>query len=73
MSPESELRIIAKAGHYSTWEQPEVAHRLLRQFLDGLFDFFVIFAPRAKAEKNPPSAKPAMESFLVAWIRIVAP
>ena len=32
----SQLRVIAKAGHYSPWEQPEEAARLLRQFLDGL-------------------------------------
>jgi pimeloyl-ACP methyl ester carboxylesterase len=32
----SELRVIAKAGHFSPWEQPEEAARLLRQFLDGL-------------------------------------
>jgi len=30
----SELRVIPKAGHYSPWEQPEEAVRLLRQFLD---------------------------------------
>jgi pimeloyl-ACP methyl ester carboxylesterase len=30
----SELRVIPKAGHYSPWEQPEQAARLLRQFLD---------------------------------------
>lgn len=28
------LRVIPKAGHYSPWEQPEEAGRLLRQFLD---------------------------------------
>ncbi len=32
----SELCVIPKAGHYATWEQPEQAARLLRQFLDGL-------------------------------------
>jgi 3-oxoadipate enol-lactonase len=32
----SHLRIIPKAGHYSPWEQPEAATRILRQFLDGL-------------------------------------
>jgi pimeloyl-ACP methyl ester carboxylesterase len=31
----SRLRVIAKAGHYSPWEQPEEAGKLLRQFLDG--------------------------------------
>ena len=34
--PGSELRVIAKAGHYSPWEQPQEASRLLRQFLDAL-------------------------------------
>lgn len=32
----SQLRVIPKAGHYSPWEQPEEAARLLRQFLDSL-------------------------------------
>jgi 3-oxoadipate enol-lactonase len=32
----SELRVLPKAGHYSPWEQPEAAGRLLRQFLDGV-------------------------------------
>jgi pimeloyl-ACP methyl ester carboxylesterase len=32
----SQLRVIPKAGHYSTWEQPEEAARLLRQFLDAV-------------------------------------
>jgi|ERR1700683_643707 len=30
----SELRVIPKAGHYSPWEQPTEAVRILRQFLD---------------------------------------
>jgi 3-oxoadipate enol-lactonase len=30
------MRVIPKAGHYSPWEQPEEATRILRQFLDGL-------------------------------------
>jgi len=34
--PGSQLRVIAKASHYSPWEQPEEASKLLRQFLDGL-------------------------------------
>jgi pimeloyl-ACP methyl ester carboxylesterase len=34
--PGSRLRVISRAGHYSPWEQPEEAARLLRQFLDGL-------------------------------------
>jgi 3-oxoadipate enol-lactonase len=32
----SHLRVIPRAGHYSPWEQPEEAGRILRQFLDGL-------------------------------------
>jgi 3-oxoadipate enol-lactonase len=32
----SHMHVIAKAGHYSPWERPEEAARLLRQFLDGL-------------------------------------
>jgi pimeloyl-ACP methyl ester carboxylesterase len=32
----SQLRVIPKAGHYSPWEQPEEAARLLRQFLDRI-------------------------------------
>jgi 3-oxoadipate enol-lactonase len=32
----SQLRVIPKAGHYSLWEQPELATRLLRQFLDEI-------------------------------------
>ena len=34
--PDSQMRVIRKAGHYSPWEQPEEAGRLLRQFLDGI-------------------------------------
>jgi pimeloyl-ACP methyl ester carboxylesterase len=34
--PGSQMRVIAKAGHYSPWEQPEEVSRLLRQFLDSL-------------------------------------
>jgi pimeloyl-ACP methyl ester carboxylesterase len=30
----SQLRVIPKAGHYSPWEQPEEAGKLLRQFLE---------------------------------------
>jgi pimeloyl-ACP methyl ester carboxylesterase len=33
---ESQLRVIPKAGHYSPWEQPEEAGKLLRQFLEHL-------------------------------------
>jgi 3-oxoadipate enol-lactonase len=32
----SRVRVIPKAGHYSPWEQPEEAARLLRNFLDGI-------------------------------------
>ena len=32
----SQMRTIAKAGHYSAWEQPEEVGRLLRQFLDSV-------------------------------------
>jgi 3-oxoadipate enol-lactonase len=32
----SRLRVIPKDGHYSPWEQPEEAGRVLRQFLDGV-------------------------------------
>lgn len=35
--PGSEMRVIAKAGHYSPWEQPEEVGRLLRQFLDARY------------------------------------
>jgi pimeloyl-ACP methyl ester carboxylesterase len=34
--PGSQMRVIPKAGHYSPWEQPEEAIRLLRQFVDAL-------------------------------------
>jgi pimeloyl-ACP methyl ester carboxylesterase len=30
----SQLRVIPKSGHYSAWEQPEQAVKLLRQFLE---------------------------------------
>jgi 3-oxoadipate enol-lactonase len=32
----SQLRVIPRAGHFSAWEQPEEAARLLRQFLEQL-------------------------------------
>ena len=32
----SKINVIAKAGHYSPWEQPEEVGKLLRQFLDRL-------------------------------------
>jgi pimeloyl-ACP methyl ester carboxylesterase len=31
----SQMRVVAKAGHYSPWEHPEEVGRLLRQFLDS--------------------------------------
>jgi 3-oxoadipate enol-lactonase len=34
--PGSEMRVVAKAGHFSPWEQPEEVGRLLRQFLDSI-------------------------------------
>jgi len=30
----SQMKVIARAGHYSPWEQPEEVGRLLRQFMD---------------------------------------
>jgi len=32
--PGSQMKVIAKAGHYSPWEQPEVVGKLVRQFVD---------------------------------------
>jgi len=32
----SQLKIIAKAGHYSPWEQPEQVGQVIRQFLDSV-------------------------------------
>ena len=34
--PASRMKVIAKAGHYSPWEQPEEVGKLLRQFLDSV-------------------------------------
>lgn len=34
--PQSELRVIPRAGHYSPWEQPREFSKLLRQFLEKL-------------------------------------
>jgi len=34
--PGSQMKVVAKAGHCSPWEQPEEAGKLLRQFLDSL-------------------------------------
>jgi 3-oxoadipate enol-lactonase len=32
----SQMKVVAKAGHYSPWEQPEEVGRLLRQVLDSV-------------------------------------
>jgi len=32
----SQIAVIAKAGHYSPWEQPEEVGKILRQFVDSL-------------------------------------
>jgi len=32
----SQIKVIAKAGHYSPWEQPQEAGKLLRNFLDSI-------------------------------------
>jgi len=32
--PGSQMHVISKAGHYTPWEQPETAGKLLRNFLD---------------------------------------
>lgn len=34
--PGSQMKVIAKAGHYSPWEQSEEMGKLLRQFVDGI-------------------------------------
>jgi 3-oxoadipate enol-lactonase len=34
--PGSQMRVVAQAGHYSPWEQPEELGKLLRGFLDSL-------------------------------------
>lgn len=31
----SDMKVVAKAGHYSPWEQPQAVGRLLRSFLDS--------------------------------------
>jgi 3-oxoadipate enol-lactonase len=33
--PGSQMKMVAKAGHYSPWEQPEEVGRMIRQFLDS--------------------------------------
>ncbi len=32
----AQMKVVAKAGHYSPWEQPEEVGKLLRQFLDSI-------------------------------------
>jgi len=32
--PGSQTKVLAKAGHFSAWEQPEEVAGLVRQFLD---------------------------------------
>ena len=32
--PGAEMKVIARAGHYSPWEQPEELGKLLRQFAE---------------------------------------
>jgi pimeloyl-ACP methyl ester carboxylesterase len=34
--PGSQMKVIARAGHYSPWEQSEEVGKLLRQFVDGI-------------------------------------
>jgi len=34
--PGSQMKIVAKAGHFSPWEQPDEVGKLLRQFLDSI-------------------------------------
>jgi len=31
----AQMKVVAKAGHYSPWEQREEVGKLLRQFLDS--------------------------------------
>jgi 3-oxoadipate enol-lactonase len=34
--PNSQMKVVAKAGHYAAWEQPEEVGKLLRNFLDSV-------------------------------------
>jgi|SRR5579864_467817 len=34
--PGAQMKVVAKAGHYSPWEQPEEVGKLLRRFLDSV-------------------------------------
>ena len=66
----SEVRVIPRAGHYSPWEQPELAHSFCASFWMGWFKI-LIFAQREVETRH---RKPAMvELSRNAWIRIVAP
>jgi len=35
--PNAELKVIAQAGHYAIFEQPQAAGAVLRQFLDNSY------------------------------------
>lgn len=35
----SQMKVVAKAGHYSPWERPEEVGRILRQFVDAMSHF----------------------------------
>ena len=32
----SQVKVVAKAGHYSPWEQPAEVGQMIRQFMDGV-------------------------------------
>jgi len=32
----SRIKVVAKAGHYCPWEQPEEVGKIIRQFLDSV-------------------------------------
>lgn len=36
--PGSQMKVVAKAGHYSPWERSEEVGKILRQFVDTLSD-----------------------------------
>ncbi len=35
-TPGSQMKVVAKAGHFSPWEQPEEVGKILRGFLDSI-------------------------------------
>ncbi len=35
--PGSQMKVVAKAGHYSPWEQPEEVGKMVRQFVDTVY------------------------------------